>query len=61
VYKPTASYKMSSESKRLLSKIQDPHERGETKRLIIQADMHYQSRSRVRSGREIKSGETDTE
>jgi hypothetical protein len=52
---------MSSESKRLLSKIQDPHERGETKRLIIQADMHYQSRSRVRSGREIKSGETDTE
>jgi hypothetical protein len=34
-----SSYKMTYQSKRLLSRILDPHYRGEVKRLLIQAEI----------------------
>ena len=41
-YKPTASYRMSRQAKQMLSLIADPHERGEVKKLIVQAELHLQ-------------------
>ena len=37
--KPTSSYKMSKQGKRTLATYVDPHERGEVKRSIIQAEL----------------------
>jgi hypothetical protein len=41
-YKPTGSYRMSRQAKQMLSRIQDPIERTEAKRLIIQSELHLQ-------------------
>jgi hypothetical protein len=41
-YKPTSSYRMSRQAKQMLSRIQDPIERTEAKRLIIQSELHLQ-------------------
>lgn len=61
MYTPTASYKMSRQSKRIISQIQDPHERGEAKRMIILSELHNEHKSRSRNGREIKAAVEDTE
>lgn len=37
--KPNSSYRMSKENKNLISQIMDPHERGEIKRIFIEADL----------------------
>ena len=54
MYKPTSSYRMTSQSKRLLSRILNAHDRGEVRRLIVQSELLAENKSRSRNGKEIR-------
>ena len=41
-YKATGSYRMSRQAKQMLSRILDPHERGEIKKTVVQSELHLQ-------------------
>ena len=49
--KPTSSYKMSGQTKRMIALIIDPHQRGEQKRLMIQAELASQIKVREKKNR----------
>jgi hypothetical protein len=59
MYNPTSTYKMSSQSKRLLSRILNAHDRGAVKKLIVQSELFADTKNRSRSGRDIKTSDTE--
>lgn len=52
--KPTSSFKMSSQTKRYLSRFIDPHKRGEFKRAMIQAQLIEEEARRAPLSRKDK-------
>lgn len=62
--KPTTSYKMKYQTKRFLSRILDPHFRGEVKRLFVEGELcaqYAKNKSKGRDMREIRSNDLDVE
>lgn len=53
--KPTAHYKMSKETKRLLARFTNPHEAGEFKRFAIQCELAQQHAKHTSSTRVDKN------
>jgi hypothetical protein len=49
--KPTSSYRMSKQTKRSLALVIDPHQRGEQRRLMIQAELAAQIKVREKKTR----------
>lgn len=44
--KPASAFKFSQSSKRMIANINDPHKRGEIKRLMILAQLHEEDAAR---------------
>lgn len=56
--KPTASYRMSAQTKRFMATIVDPHKRGAFKRAMIDAELCGAQQARREKGRN-DSAKTD--
>lgn len=57
MFKPTASYRMTKQSKRFLATVIDPHKRGEIKRTLVQAELAALIQPKISKNRKEKPSE----
>lgn len=55
--KPTASFRMSKQSKRFLATIVDDHRRGEARRMLVQAELAAAIQPKISKNRREPAGE----